>query len=79
MREETDEIEKRRSQKKISSLANCAQQSVHWTGGIRRKYQAFSGFGFFLLPSRVRARPPAGNAGRWAASFVSFLENVIAP
>ena len=29
-------------------------------------FKHFSGFGFFLLPSRVHARPHAGNANRWA-------------
>ena len=32
---------------------------MHWTLEILRHFQAFSGFEFFLLPSRVHARPPA--------------------
>jgi hypothetical protein len=32
------------------------QQCAHWTLRILRASQAFSGFGFFLLPSRVHAR-----------------------
>jgi hypothetical protein len=31
-------------------------------------FEHFSGFEFFLLPSRIHARPHAGNANRWAAS-----------
>jgi len=30
-------------------------------------FKHFPGFEFILLPSRVHARPPAGNANRWAA------------
>jgi hypothetical protein len=30
-------------------------------------YKHFSGFGFFLLPSIIHARPHAGNANRWGA------------
>jgi len=29
-------------------------------------FEHFSGFEFFLLPSRVHARPSASNANRWA-------------
>jgi hypothetical protein len=29
----------------------------------------FSGFGLFLLPNIVHARPLAGNANRWAADM----------
>jgi hypothetical protein len=32
---------------------------VHWTLGILRLFKHFSGFKFFLLPSRVHARPSA--------------------
>jgi hypothetical protein len=42
---------------------------AHWTGGIRRHLQAFSGFEFFLLPSRVHARPAAANANRWVLAI----------
>jgi hypothetical protein len=45
----------------------AAQHRVHWTLGIRRHFQAFFWLRVFLLPSRVHARPPAGNAHRWAA------------
>jgi hypothetical protein len=38
------------------------QHSVHWIGGIRSIFKHFSGFKFFLLPSRVHARSFAGNA-----------------
>lgn len=30
---------------------------------------AKGGFEFFLLPIRVHARPPAGNASRWAIPY----------
>jgi hypothetical protein len=36
--------------------------------GTRRIFKHFSSFGFFLLPNRIHARPPAGNASRWLAS-----------
>ena len=57
------------NQAKIVFKRNAAQQSVHWTGGIRRhaSRKHFSGFEFILLPSTVHARPPASNANRWAA------------
>ena len=45
-------------------MSSTAQQSVHWTLGILRRFRAFSGFGFSLLPSRVHARPSASNANR---------------
>jgi hypothetical protein len=32
---------------------------MYWTLGILAHFQAFSGFEFFLLPSRVHARPSA--------------------
>ena len=35
--------------------------------GFVPTYEHFSGFGFFLLPSRIPARPPAANANRWHA------------
>jgi DNA recombination protein RmuC len=34
--------------------------------GFVPTYKHFSGFGLFLLPSRIHARPPAANANRWA-------------
>jgi hypothetical protein len=46
------------------AFRECSQQSVHWSGGTRCHFQAFSGFGFSLLPSRVHAGPPASNANR---------------
>jgi hypothetical protein len=33
-------------------------------------FKHFSGFGFFLLPSIVHARPHAGNANRWAVPCI---------
>jgi hypothetical protein len=35
--------------------------------GVCAIFEHFSGFEFFLLPSRIHARPPADNANRWAA------------
>jgi hypothetical protein len=54
-------------QQKNFLLATITQQSVlyehqddmHWTLGSLRDLQTFSGFEFFLLPSRVYARPSA--------------------
>jgi hypothetical protein len=37
--------------------------------GFVPTYKHFSGFGLFLLPSRIHARPPAANANRWALFF----------
>jgi len=37
---------------------------VHWTLGILRGFEHFSGFEFFLLSNRIHARPHAGNASR---------------
>jgi hypothetical protein len=34
--------------------------------GFCAVFEHFSGFGLFLLPSRIHARPPAANANRWA-------------
>jgi hypothetical protein len=34
--------------------------------GFCAVFEHFSGFGLFLLPSRIPARPSAGNANRWA-------------
>jgi hypothetical protein len=33
-------------------------------------FEHFSGFGFFLLPNRIYARPLAGNANRWLAKKI---------
>jgi hypothetical protein len=38
--------------------------------GFCAVFEHFSGFGLFLLPSRIPARPPAANANRWAASAI---------
>jgi hypothetical protein len=32
--------------------------------GVCAVFKHFSGFGFFLLPGRIHARPHAGNANR---------------
>jgi|GEM_PF-5894055 len=48
---------------------------VHLTCGSLRhaSRKHFSGFEFFLLPSRIHARPHAGNANRWAAKRTQVL------
>ena len=53
----------------ISRLPNKACTGRWGFCGI---FEHFSGFEFFLLPSRVHARPTASNANRWAA----FNENL---
>jgi hypothetical protein len=35
-------------------------------------FKHFSGFGFFLLPSRIHARPLATNANRWAGKLLMY-------
>jgi hypothetical protein len=37
---------------------------VHWTPGILLHFQGFFWLGFFLLGSRIHARPSAGAASR---------------
>ena len=54
----------------------AAQQSVHTFATLRQVgfvaiFEHFSGVEFFLLPSRVHARPSASNANRWAAQVES--------
>ena len=49
---------------RLAQTAPSAQQSVHPTSGILRDLQAFSGFEFILLSSRIHASPLAGNANR---------------
>jgi hypothetical protein len=57
-----------------------AQHGVHWTGGESARFTGSfpwpsppgqAGFEFFLLPSRIHARPHATNANRWAAMKLS--------
>jgi hypothetical protein len=57
-----------------------AKQSVHWTLGtaasqrVARFASSISrtrGFEFFLLPSRVHARPSVSNANRWHAPYTT--------
>jgi len=57
----------------LSSISACYWQTPpnkactgRW--GFCVIYKHFSGFEFFLLPSRVHAHPSASNANRWAAS-----------
>jgi len=45
--------------------------------GLAATYKPFSGFEFFLLSSRIPARPPAANANRSAAVGASTLHNLI--
>jgi len=40
--------------------------------GVCGIFEHFSGFGFFLLPSRIHARPHAGNASRWASEMANL-------
>ncbi len=40
--------------------------------GVCAIYRHFSGFGFFLLPSRIHARPPAANASRWVLALTTL-------
>jgi len=54
---------------------------VQWTCWILPHFQAFfpgqspgqAGFEFFLLPSRIQARPHATNANRWAARLIQEI------
>ena len=40
--------------------------SERW-GALRQAFRGCLALSFFLLPSKVHARPHAGNANRWAA------------
>jgi hypothetical protein len=56
-------------------MARC-HSTVQWTVGIlphaSRKH--FSGFEFFLLSSKVHARPAATNANRWAVEIMYIMK-----
>ena len=39
-----------------------------------KTFKFISGFEFFLLPSRVHARPQSANANRWANVKAVFME-----
>jgi hypothetical protein len=41
-----------------------------------RFWSLFLALRFFLLPSRVSARPLAGNAHRWAAHAINELQSI---